>query len=212
MIPLHSVHIHVYTSVHVHEYMYMYDLLSFQCSWNFTHTTLLIYFIHHIGSLFDALICFLLFNSADFVGRYLSNWFKMVRTNVYMYRRLYLFLSFINRDTCPEKNLGFKLRSFWLLVRHSIHLAIRRSLVQIPVGPDFFLNIYNLGQSDTFSLYCLVILIFTCTCSLDNCCISFHVIMTYDYVSSIVISNKYKQDTNWIVCIVSYHNRHGDES
>ena len=29
------------------------------------------------GSLFDALVCFLLFNSADFVGRYLSNWFKM---------------------------------------------------------------------------------------------------------------------------------------
>ena len=131
MIPLHSVHIHVYTSVHVHEYMYMYDLFSsFQCSWNFTHTTLLIYLVFgkcvgydiysyififslllitHIGSLFDALVCFLLFNSADFVGRYLSNWFKMVRTDVYMYRKLYFSSSFTNkeRDTYPENNLGF---------------------------------------------------------------------------------------------------------
>ncbi|XP_019850794.1 PREDICTED: equilibrative nucleoside transporter 1-like isoform X2 [Amphimedon queenslandica] len=29
------------------------------------------------GKLFDALVCFLMFNSSDFVGRYLSNWFKM---------------------------------------------------------------------------------------------------------------------------------------
>jgi equilibrative nucleoside transporter 1/2/3 len=30
------------------------------------------------GKLFDALICFLMFNVSDFVGRYLSTWFKMV--------------------------------------------------------------------------------------------------------------------------------------
>ena len=77
----------------------------------FICTSSLLLLIYHIGSLFDALVCFLLFNSADFVGRFLSNWFKMVRTDVYMYRRLYFScdmhfkLSFINkeRDTCPEK-------------------------------------------------------------------------------------------------------------
>ena len=36
-----------------------------------------------IGKLFDALVCFLIFNCADFVGRYLSNWFKMVRNCYY---------------------------------------------------------------------------------------------------------------------------------
>ena len=40
-----------------------------------------VYFL--IGKLFDALVCFLIFNCADFVGRYLSNWFKMVRNCYY---------------------------------------------------------------------------------------------------------------------------------
>ena len=78
-----------------------YDIYSY----TFIFSLLL---ITHIGSLFDALVCFLLFNLADFVGRYLSNWFKMVRTDVYMYRKLYFSSSFTNkeRDTCPEKKSG----------------------------------------------------------------------------------------------------------
>ena len=115
MIPLHSVHVHViYTSVHVYEYMYMYVIVISMFLKLYTYNTVHIFYsyififslllIYHIDSLFDALACFLLFNSADFVGRYLSNWFNMVRTNVHMYRRLYFFLSFIiKRDTCPEK-------------------------------------------------------------------------------------------------------------
>ena len=31
-----------------------------------------------LGKLFDALVCFLMFNLADCIGRYLSHWFTMV--------------------------------------------------------------------------------------------------------------------------------------
>ena len=189
-----------------------YDIYSY----TFIFSLLL---ITHIGSLFDALVCFLLFNSADFVGRYLSNWFKMVRTDVYMYSTFHVICmffksSFINkkRDTCPEKKMGFEPRSFWLLVRRSINLYSNQKILGANLSWSRFYSKYIQSRTLTFSLYCLVILIFTCTCSLDNCCNSFHVIMAYDYVSSIVISNKYKRHTNWIVSIVSYHNRHGQQS
>ena len=39
---------------------------------------MIIYLFCSPASLFDALVCFLVYNCADFAGRILSNWYKVV--------------------------------------------------------------------------------------------------------------------------------------
>ena len=37
-----------------------------------------------LGKLFDTLVCFLIFNSSDFAGRYLANWSKIMVDYIYL--------------------------------------------------------------------------------------------------------------------------------